>query len=144
MNVDNNILAAGSHGANVCFSCFYNGEYTEHTVDCIHENWLHGSASKPLPPVLNYFRLHKPVSLCLSVIQKCHSMNWVLIYMFLFLIFRRRIMQRLALYQGVMPIYMEFSDDAEDTYARSLKLLQVHCLIYQPYIFCSNCRSSFG
>ncbi|CAF2098946.1 BnaA05g35800D [Brassica napus] len=37
---------------------------------------------------------------------------------------QRRIMQRLALYQGVMPIYMEFSDDAEDTYARSLKLLQ--------------------
>ncbi|CAH8370810.1 unnamed protein product [Eruca vesicaria subsp. sativa] len=35
-----------------------------------------------------------------------------------------RIMQRLALYQGVMPIYMEFSDDAEDTYTRSLKLLQ--------------------
>ncbi|ESQ33550.1 hypothetical protein EUTSA_v10007217mg [Eutrema salsugineum] len=37
---------------------------------------------------------------------------------------QRRIMQRLALYQGVMPIFMEFSDDAEDTYARSLKLLQ--------------------
>ncbi|CAN8303646.1 unnamed protein product [Cochlearia groenlandica] len=37
---------------------------------------------------------------------------------------QRRIMQRLALYQGIMPIYMEFSDDAEDTYARSLKLLQ--------------------
>ncbi|CAH8360575.1 unnamed protein product [Eruca vesicaria subsp. sativa] len=37
---------------------------------------------------------------------------------------QKRIMQRLALYQGVMPIYMEFSDDAEDTYTRSLKLLQ--------------------
>ncbi|XP_010540768.1 PREDICTED: plastidial pyruvate kinase 3, chloroplastic [Tarenaya hassleriana] len=37
---------------------------------------------------------------------------------------QRRIMQRLVLYQGVMPIFMEFSDDAEDTFARALKLLQ--------------------
>lgn len=65
----------------------------------------------------------------LSVIQKMSTFNqtyWVLIGMFVSYLFRRRIMQRLALYQGVMPIYMEFSDDAEDTYARSLKLLQVH------------------
>ncbi|KAG6684377.1 hypothetical protein I3842_12G059600 [Carya illinoinensis] len=36
---------------------------------------------------------------------------------------RERIKQRLALYHGVMPIYMQFSDDAEDTFSRALKLL---------------------
>ncbi|GMJ15091.1 plastidial pyruvate kinase 3 [Hibiscus trionum] len=36
---------------------------------------------------------------------------------------KERIKQRLALYQGVTPIYMEFSDDAEETFARALKLL---------------------
>ncbi|WRX17232.1 Pyruvate kinase [Theobroma cacao] len=36
-----------------------------------------------------------------------------------------RIKQRLALYQGVMPIYMQFSDDAEETFSRALKLLMV-------------------
>ncbi|XP_071722358.1 pyruvate kinase isozyme G, chloroplastic-like [Rutidosis leptorrhynchoides] len=34
-----------------------------------------------------------------------------------------RIKQRLALYQGVSPIYMPFSDDAEETFSRALKLL---------------------
>ncbi|OWM79611.1 hypothetical protein CDL15_Pgr023023 [Punica granatum] len=36
----------------------------------------------------------------------------------------KRIQQRLALYQGVCPIYMEFSDDAEETFVRALTLLQ--------------------
>ncbi|CAK7356183.1 unnamed protein product [Dovyalis caffra] len=34
-----------------------------------------------------------------------------------------RIKQRLALYQGVLPIYMQFSDDAEETFSRALELL---------------------
>ncbi|KAF5729682.1 pyruvate kinase isozyme G chloroplastic isoform X1 [Tripterygium wilfordii] len=34
-----------------------------------------------------------------------------------------RIKQRLALYQGVMPISMQFSNDAEETFSRALKLL---------------------
>ncbi|PON43371.1 Pyruvate kinase [Trema orientale] len=34
-----------------------------------------------------------------------------------------RIKQRLALYHGVLPIYMEFSNDAEETFSRALKLL---------------------
>lgn len=38
---------------------------------------------------------------------------------------RERIKQRLALYQGVMPIHMQFSDDAEETFSRALKLLLV-------------------
>ncbi|XLS72138.1 hypothetical protein HN51_029003 [Arachis hypogaea] len=37
---------------------------------------------------------------------------------------QKRIQQRLALYQGVCPIYMEFSDDAEETFKRALDLLQ--------------------
>ncbi|EXB72484.1 Pyruvate kinase isozyme G [Morus notabilis] len=36
----------------------------------------------------------------------------------------KRIQQRLALYQGVCPIYMEFSDDAEETFGNALDLLQ--------------------
>ncbi|XP_031262191.1 pyruvate kinase isozyme G, chloroplastic isoform X1 [Pistacia vera] len=35
-----------------------------------------------------------------------------------------RIKQRLALYQGVMPIYMKFSDDAEETFSQAIKLLK--------------------
>ncbi|KAK4489601.1 hypothetical protein RD792_005413 [Penstemon davidsonii] len=36
----------------------------------------------------------------------------------------KRIQQRFALYQGVCPIYIEFSADAEETFASSLALLQ--------------------
>lgn len=35
----------------------------------------------------------------------------------------KRVKQRLAIYHGVMPIYMEFSDDSEETFSRALKLL---------------------
>ncbi|CAF1898213.1 BnaC02g44850D [Brassica napus] len=35
----------------------------------------------------------------------------------------KKIKQRLALYQGVCPIYMEFSDDAEDTFTKALATL---------------------
>ncbi|KAK0590662.1 hypothetical protein LWI29_030090 [Acer saccharum] len=34
-----------------------------------------------------------------------------------------RIKQRLVLYQGVMPIHMQFSDDVEETFSRAIKLL---------------------
>ncbi|BAU00362.1 Pyruvate kinase isozyme [Vigna angularis] len=34
-----------------------------------------------------------------------------------------RIKQRLALYHGVVPIYMQFSNDAEETFSRALELL---------------------
>ncbi|KAG8381212.1 hypothetical protein BUALT_Bualt06G0098700 [Buddleja alternifolia] len=36
----------------------------------------------------------------------------------------KRVQQRLALYQGVCPIHMEFSADAEETFANSLTLLK--------------------
>lgn len=36
-----------------------------------------------------------------------------------------RLKQRLVLYHGVMPIFMEFSDDAEDTFSRALRFLLV-------------------
>ncbi|KAL9251018.1 Pyruvate kinase isozyme G, chloroplastic-like protein [Drosera capensis] len=35
----------------------------------------------------------------------------------------RRVKQRLVLYHGVRPIYMEFSDDAEETFSRAIGLL---------------------
>lgn len=34
-----------------------------------------------------------------------------------------RVKQRLALFHGVVPIYMEFSEDAEETFSRAIKLL---------------------
>ena len=39
---------------------------------------------------------------------------------------RKKIQQRLALYQGVCPIYMEFSGDAEETFANALATLLVN------------------
>ncbi|KAL4565584.1 hypothetical protein LXL04_029686 [Taraxacum kok-saghyz] len=36
---------------------------------------------------------------------------------------QKRVKQRLILYHGVMPIYMEFSDDAEETFSRALHIL---------------------
>ncbi|KAL2527379.1 Plastidial pyruvate kinase 2 [Abeliophyllum distichum] len=41
----------------------------------------------------------------------------------------KRIQQRLALYQGVCPIYMEFSDDAEETFANALSVLQKNGMV---------------
>ncbi|KAJ0466263.1 putative pyruvate kinase [Helianthus annuus] len=36
----------------------------------------------------------------------------------------KRVQQKLALYQGVCPIYMEFADDAEETFANALQVLK--------------------
>nr|GMC96388.1 plastidial pyruvate kinase 2 [Ipomoea batatas] len=36
----------------------------------------------------------------------------------------KKIQQRLALYQGICPIYMEFSSDAEETFTNALSVLQ--------------------
>ncbi|KAI3749072.1 hypothetical protein L6452_12630 [Arctium lappa] len=36
----------------------------------------------------------------------------------------KRVQQKLALYQGVCPIYMEFSDDPEETFANALDVLK--------------------
>ena len=38
---------------------------------------------------------------------------------------RERVKQRLALYQGVIPIHMQFSDDAEETFTRAISSLLV-------------------
>ncbi|KAF9586897.1 hypothetical protein IFM89_039874 [Coptis chinensis] len=40
------------------------------------------------------------------------------------LMLRERVRQRLALYQGVCPIYMNFSDDAEETFQNAVSVLQ--------------------
>ncbi|KAL5791461.1 hypothetical protein ACOSP7_000055 [Xanthoceras sorbifolium] len=40
-----------------------------------------------------------------------------------------RIKQRLVLYQGVMPIHMQFSDDVEETFSRAIKLLMDNNLV---------------
>ncbi|KAK9120675.1 hypothetical protein Syun_018292 [Stephania yunnanensis] len=42
---------------------------------------------------------------------------------------KERIKQRLVLYHGVMPIYMNFSDDVEETFSRALSLLQKKSLV---------------
>ncbi|CAO2837965.1 unnamed protein product [Amaranthus hypochondriacus] len=41
----------------------------------------------------------------------------------------QRVKQRLTLYHGVMPIYMDFSDDAEETFSRALHLLMSKALL---------------
>ncbi|KAG5100260.1 hypothetical protein JHK82_045312 [Glycine max] len=41
----------------------------------------------------------------------------------------KRVQQRLALYQGVCPIYMEFCDDSEATFRRALDLLQKQAMV---------------
>lgn len=38
---------------------------------------------------------------------------------------RERVKQRLSLYHGVLPIYMQFSGDAEETFSRAIKFLLV-------------------
>ncbi|KAF6162101.1 hypothetical protein GIB67_008230 [Kingdonia uniflora] len=40
-----------------------------------------------------------------------------------------RVRQRLALYQGICPIYMDFSDDAEKTFGNALSLLQAQGMV---------------
>ncbi|KNA25875.1 hypothetical protein SOVF_002480 [Spinacia oleracea] len=41
----------------------------------------------------------------------------------------QRVKQRLSIYHGVMPIYMDFSDDAEETFSRALKMLTSKALL---------------
>lgn len=41
----------------------------------------------------------------------------------------KRVQQRLALYQGVCPIYMEFADDAESSFSDALSLLKKQGLV---------------
>ncbi|CAO2819581.1 unnamed protein product [Amaranthus hypochondriacus] len=41
----------------------------------------------------------------------------------------QRVKQRLTLYHGVMPIYMDFSDDAEETFSRALHILMRKALL---------------
>ncbi|KAL9690544.1 hypothetical protein QQ045_010946 [Rhodiola kirilowii] len=43
----------------------------------------------------------------------------------------KRTQQRLALYQGVCPIYIEFSDDAEETFNNAVALMQDQGLVKQ-------------
>lgn len=44
--------------------------------------------------------------------------------------------QRLALYHGVMPIYMEFTDDVEETFSQALNLLLVTNDHYMMFLAC--------
>jgi pyruvate kinase len=48
-----------------------------------------------------------------------------LLFTYFFWKCRKRVQQRLALYQGVCPVYMEFSDESEETFRRALDFLQV-------------------
>jgi hypothetical protein len=45
--------------------------------------------------------------------------------------------QRLVLYQGVIPIYMQFSDDAEETFSRAISSLLV-CRFSALLAFCRS------
>jgi hypothetical protein len=43
--------------------------------------------------------------------------------------------QRLALYQGVVPIYMQFSGDAEETFSRAISSLLVSPVYWHCWLF---------
>ncbi|KAF7132323.1 hypothetical protein RHSIM_Rhsim09G0202900 [Rhododendron simsii] len=45
--------------------------------------------------------------------------------------FKENSQQKLALYQGVRPICMEFSDDAEETFENAVDLLQKQGMVKQ-------------
>ena len=55
-------------------------------------------------------------------------------FKFLYLTCRERVRQRLALYQGVCPIYMEFLDDEEESFTVALAYLRV--IGYPALSFC--------
>ena len=57
--------------------------------------------------------------------MKQQDINLSKSFKFLYLTCRERVRQRLALYQGVCPIYMEFLDDAEESFAAALAYLKV-------------------
>ena len=42
-----------------------------------------------------------------------------------YLVFSKRVQQRLALYHGVRAIHMPFSSDAEDTFNQAIAILMV-------------------
>ncbi|KAK1415215.1 hypothetical protein QVD17_30988 [Tagetes erecta] len=44
---------------------------------------------------------------------------------------QKRVQQKLALYQGVCPIYMEFSSDAEETFEKALSTLKTQGMVKQ-------------
>lgn len=48
---------------------------------------------------------------------------------------RERVKQRLVLYHGVRPIFMEFSEDAEETFSRALGILVVSVFIFIHFLF---------
>lgn len=57
-------------------------------------------------------------------LQSVGLLNGIVLLIFL-LACRERVRQRLALYQGVCPIYLQFTDDAEKTFTEALSYLQV-------------------
>ncbi|PWA55198.1 terpenoid cyclases/protein prenyltransferase alpha-alpha toroid [Artemisia annua] len=60
-----------------------------------------------------------------SLLVKYMGKRLVAIFPRIVLYDRKRVQQKLALYQGVCPIYMEFSDDAEETFETALSTLKV-------------------
>lgn len=92
-----------------------------------------------------------------SIIMHSEWLNWALTYPYAFafllacvcryffvdnwtLVFHsERVKQRLALYHGAMPIFMEFTDDVEETFSQALKLLLVtkrSLLLFLFYLIC--------
>lgn len=72
-------------------------------------------------PVCIDFNTRNFVEHFTSVLHIDFYVTWTWVIM----IRRERVKQRLALYHGVMPIYMQFSDDVEETFSRAINLLLV-------------------
>ena len=112
----------------VCIPCNHDVKHAWNFNCCLHQNWFHGHTFKSLSPFWHHLCLHEWVStpcLFFSKINDWHLVRfWELTVEVL--LCRKKIQQRLALYQGVCPIYMEFSDDAEDTFTKALATLLVN------------------
>lgn len=132
------------HGRDVCVSCYNNGEYPHNTHYCIYQNRLHGCIVEPLSAFLHHLCLYKRVSstapdpnvsCCVVLKNSCNSYCYKMLK---YVHTRARVKQRLALYHGVQPIYMQFSDDAEDTFSRALNLLMVGNSSFYLYVSLSS------
>ena len=122
----------------VCLPRNYDVQHSWHLNCCLHKNRFHGYSFEPLSTFWHHFCLYKWVSYNSSFYMAITRLSKIValigfahlnLTVWLTTVFwcpcRKRIQQRLALYQGVCPIYMEFSDDAEETFGNALGLLQV-------------------
>lgn len=123
------LFYAESHEWDVCIPCNHYVKHTWNLYRCLYSNGFHGNPTQPLSSFWHNICFHRRVSYFLpfSLVDTCICKIEISLYLFAYCCWtcRKRVQQRLALYQGVCPVYMEFSDDSEETFTRALDFLQV-------------------